>query len=183
MEPTTTPTRDPVALRTRLLRWAAIVVVALTAAAGLDLIRQAVATDRVAWREMPPGPIDAAAVPVSAAPVDRPRLVSFTADWCGACRSMKADVFARQGIADAIHDRFDPYAVDLSRQDTQARAVARRYGVTHLPTLLVVGADGRELARLDRYADPEAFTSWLDDGWRRWAESRAAARPTADSRL
>lgn len=167
--------RSDRAVRKRVVRWAGLVVLALAAALLFDLSRQALATDRVDWQavESPPPVAPAAVNATPGTAVDeRPRLIRFTAGWCGPCRHMKAQVFSKQAVADAIHARFDAFSVDLTQPGDGEQRWAQRYRVDTIPTLLITDARGREIARLDRAADREEFRAWLDAGWEAWAEQR-----------
>ncbi|MEM8737626.1 MAG: thioredoxin fold domain-containing protein [Planctomycetota bacterium] len=166
----------PPSLAARVGRWSLLLTIALVAALGIDLARKALAVDRVAWRDYPlvASGIDFAASPLvqESEPLDRPRLLRFTAEWCGACINMRAEVFSRTQIADDIHARFVPYSVDLTQPSPEQQAFAGRYRVTYLPTLLVLDGQGNEIARLDEFADHEAFMRWLDAAYDRWDTTR-----------
>lgn len=169
-----------------MARWGLIVLVGLGGALLIDIARQSLATDLVAWRTLDDdyssnpstAPLANAATPpaVADAPA-RPRLIRFTADWCGPCQTMKSQVFSQARVADAIASRFDAFSVDLTQPDARAQALSQRYLVEYLPTLLVTDARGRELARLDHAADSVGFLDWLDRGWVRWQQSRSAPSP------
>ncbi len=164
------------------MRWGLVVLVGLGLALTIDLARTALATDQVAWGTIQ---LDAnRVVPVAHSAADetpawvngqtspRPRLIRFTTDWCGPCETMKAQVFAKARVADAIHERFDAYSVDLTNPSPQQDALGQRYRVLYLPTLLVTDAEGRELARLEQAVGAVEFLDWLDRGWQRWASAR-----------
>lgn len=172
----------------RTMRWAMVVVFALAAALWIDFARQALAADRVQWQELAspadftafvapdassnPRIIDAGSAPLPASAAEaRPRLIYFTADWCGPCRLLKADVFSKTQVADAIHERFMPFVVDQTRPTPQQLDLATAYQVYSVPTLLIVDGRGVLLSRLDRVVDAPAFLEWLDTGWKRWDQA------------
>ncbi len=135
------------------------VVLGLSAALVFDLVRQATARDRVAWRDSAAA---AAALPWSAEEAaGRPVLLRFTADWCGPCRQMTAEVFSDLAVAEQIEAAALPVVVDLTRPDEPQQALAQRYDVQAIPQLLLVEADGTERARLAGAVDREAFIDWL----------------------
>jgi len=190
----------------RMVRWGLVALVALGLALVLDLGRSSLATDRVAWGHIEldagqvvpaaaestaPAPATPALTPVAAStrvPVGpdraidrdapRPRLIRFTADWCGPCQTMKAQVFADAQVADAVHQRFDAYSVDLSQPTAEQEALGQHYAVAYLPTLIVTDAQGQELVRLEHAADAGEFLGWLDRGWQRWNQSLEHADAT-----
>lgn len=197
----------PASVRTRsrslgqhAVRWGLVVLVALGFALLIDLSRTSLAQDRVDWGTLelnanqivpvsatasPSSPASAERRPLSpASPLaDRPRLIRFTADWCGPCQSMKAQVFAKTDVAQAIHRRFNAFSVDLSQPTPEQQALGQRYNVVYLPTLLVTDAQGNEIARLEQAADAADFLQWLDRSWTRWDESQVEPSPSSATQL
>lgn len=172
-----------------VVRWGLVVLMGLGGALVIDMARQSLATDRVQWSALDTvdewtgsiSPVSAAAEGASAAiKTPRPRLVRFTADWCPPCLSMKAQVFSKSSVADAIHERFDAYSVDLTQPNAGQEALGQHYRILYLPTLLITDGQGREIARLDEPIDAAAFTDWLERGYDRWAESRAEAEGSTE---
>ena len=178
-------------------RWGLVVLVGLSGALAIDLVRQALATDRVQWVEVDQIELWAgAAVSQDADPsratvavvdptppgteAQRPRLLRFTADWCPPCESMKTDVFSKTRVADAIHQRFDAFSVDLTQPNADQESLGARYRVNYLPTLLITDAEGREIARLEAAADADAFLRWLDHGHARWGDNRGVDGPAGE---
>ena len=74
-------------------------------------------------------------------------LVDFSADWCPPCVAMKHDVWPRADVARAVTAAAVPVLVDADR-DT---VLGARYGVSAIPTVLVLDADGLVLKRHDGY--------------------------------
>lgn len=75
----------------------------------------------------------------------KPMLLDFSAEWCGACQELNHRVFADPRVEAKLAE-FVTVRVDLTRPTRDADAVATRYGVTELPTLLFLDAEGRLLA-------------------------------------
>ncbi len=79
-----------------------------------------------------------------AAAEKRPVLLTFSAAWCGACRMMDRDVYARPE-AGALLRRWLPVRVDADAQ----QALVSRYQIAAVPTLLMLSPDGKVIDRYD----------------------------------
>lgn len=86
----------------------------------------------VAWE-----PWSAAAF-ARAAGEGKPVLLSLTAEWCGACRSMDGTSFADPGVATTINERFVPIRVDADDRPD----IAERYSLGGWPTTAFLTASG-----------------------------------------
>jgi thiol:disulfide interchange protein len=74
---------------------------------------------------------------------NRPVLVDFTADWCPPCIAMKHDVWPDDNVERAVIGSYVPLLIDID----QDGAVAQRYGVEAIPSVLMLDGDGRVLRR------------------------------------
>jgi thioredoxin-like negative regulator of GroEL len=72
----------------------------------------------------------------------QPVLVEFWAVWCPGCEEMDRGVYADERVATAMQ-RVTPTKIDIDRDPL----LARRYGVTATPTLLLMDGYGNELFR------------------------------------
>ena len=82
-----------------------------------------------------------------------PVLVDFYADWCPTCRRLDA-VLA--DLVDALDGRATVVKVDVEK----SRSIAERYGVMHIPTLVLID-DGEELARVVEVAKVDRIVDAL----------------------
>lgn len=123
----------------------------------------------IAWRS------DFAAATEEAKAADKPALVFFTADWCGPCQVLKADVLWKPDVASAIDQRSVPIKVDLTSPGETENRLAQRFGVRGIPTLILLGPDGDPIHRAVGSITAGQLTGqWLDAG--------SEPTPSADDR-
>jgi len=91
----------------------------------------------------------------------KPLLIDFTAEWCGACKELARHTFANPDVMKEA-GRFVAVKVDAtSDEDAAVGEVKDRYGVVGLPTVIVLGSDGRERVRFTEFVPPEQFLTKL----------------------
>lgn len=82
------------------------------------------------------------AAQAAASEAGQPLFVHFTADWCKACKEMRADVYPLKPVADRLA-RFTRVEVDI--KSPEGALVARKYATQSLPVLAFMRANGEEL--------------------------------------
>ncbi len=93
----------------------------------------------------------------------QPTVVLFTADWCGCCRSLHANVLSRSDVQEELQRHFNFYTVDLSSPTPQVQAHARKLGVSGIPLLIRYDVNGKETERTHGMS-PEQMIDWLKAG-------------------
>ena len=115
-------------------------------------------------------------------------LIYFWAPWCAVCKRMEAEVLAQPSVAAEITANYVAVKIDADHFP----ATARQYGVTALPTTVIVTPQGQLLvsiqgrieaadyvARLDQIAAGAEHTGRFMPRCRRAAAPPAAAMPAA----
>jgi thiol:disulfide interchange protein len=92
-------------------------------------------------------------------------LYEFSAAWCGPCRLMKQDLFARRDVARRIEALLVPVSVvdrarELGSNPPEIAALEDRFHITAFPTLVVVRDDGAT-ERLEGYPGADKTMEWL----------------------
>lgn len=98
-----------------------------------------------------------------------PMVLHFEAPWCGACRQMDAAVLSQSVVTKHLGTTIIGLRIDSDR-DPQLVA---QYGISSLPTEVVVGSDGKEIARFVGSASLAEYTARL--------EQSASSQSVADS--
>ena len=127
-----------------------VVVLALVVAAGVWAARRYAGVESAA----------------SASAGGKPVLMMFTADWCGPCQSFKARTLSNPAVLEKLERSCRFQTVDLTNWNGKSAETAKQYGVTGVPTLILVRPGGREISRYPGPNDPQYFGRWLDQNAR-----------------
>jgi thioredoxin-related protein len=88
-------------------------------------------------------------------------LVDMFAEWCGWCHRFEKDVFPAKVFQDATADMV---LLRLNTEDgKEGSQMARRFGITSLPTFLLLTPDLGPAGTIRGYAPPEPFVKSLKD--------------------
>ena len=83
--------------------------------------------------------------------------LDFGAEWCGPCQKLAAGALKDARVLKVLSSKY--VAVKLDAE--QHRAAFERFGVKSMPTLLVVDASSREVARKLGNQDAADLAGWL----------------------
>lgn len=91
----------------------------------------------------------------------KPVMIDFITDWCMWCDTLDHNTYADARVAAFINESVVPIKVDAEKGE--GIAVAKKYGVSGYPTILLISASGEEIDRIVGYVPPEPFLKSLTD--------------------
>ena len=96
--------------------------------------------------------------------------VDVYTDWCGYCKKMDKETFANAQVAAYVNDHY--YAVklnaesdrtfELEGQKMSERQVARQFGVSSFPTIVLIHEDFQKFQPVPGYRPPNEFKEILE---------------------
>lgn len=90
----------------------------------------------------------------------KPLIVVFSAVWCPPCQAMKKTVYPSKEVT-PLHDKFVWAYLDT---DVEANAAAaEKYGVSGIPHIQFLGADGKSLGNQVGGTSASAFAGTLEN--------------------
>ena len=95
----------------------------------------------------------------ASAATNSPMLLHFDASWCGACRRMETQVLNQPQVKEFLGTRVIGVRIDADRH----RDLINRYGVSTLPTEIVIAADGTQGARYVGAVSLQSYISRLNN--------------------
>ena len=88
---------------------------------------------------------------------NKPVLIDFGAEWCAGCKELEHDTFPDTTVRTEAQ-RFVAIRVDATDDDApDTKRLSEKYKVVGLPTVIMLDANGKEIARLNQFTKPDKF--------------------------
>ena len=105
----------------------------------------------------------------------KPVIVDVYTDWCGWCKRMDRDVYARSDVSEYLNEHFvmvrlnaeSAERVNYAGRSLAARALAGSFEVTGYPTTIFLKPDGTHLVNVPGYIPADKFLKlvrYIGDG-------------------
>ncbi|MBK7702916.1 MAG: thioredoxin [bacterium] len=107
----------------------------------------------------------------------KPLMMDFWAAWCAACLELDERTYNQPAIL-ALAGDFVAVKMDLTERSAANDALARRYGVVGMPTVLFFDPQGRELERFSGFMDARDLGVVLERVRREAARATASDHPS-----
>ena len=89
----------------------------------------------------------------------RPVFVFFTADWCPPCRRLKQGVLNDPEVMDGLAENYVLVKVDLTNRRGPNNGIAQEFGVSGIPTVVLMDM---ETGEYDRFTGGgSAMATWI----------------------
>ena len=96
--------------------------------------------------------------------------IDFTAEWCGWCKVMDKKTFSDPEVAAYINENYYAVKVDFESKEKfeylgekyNGKELARKYGITGLPTILFASSDFNKIKPVVGYQNVDQFMNKLE---------------------
>ena len=97
-------------------------------------------------------------------------IVDVYTDWCGWCKKMDKEVYAKEKIKETLEKYFEPVKLDAESKTSHQvdgkavteRQIAKSFGVTGYPTTLFLDSDGEPITKVPGYIKEDMFVKLLE---------------------
>lgn len=115
--------------------------------------------------------IDIEQVPKLVKEIPKSVFINFTAKWCGWCKVMDKKTFSDLEVSTYMNKNYYSVKMDFDSNKTfnylgkecTAKQLAKKYGVTGLPTMLLVSSDFKTVIQIVGYQKPNPFLRKLKE--------------------
>lgn len=94
-----------------------------------------------------------------AASAEKLVFLDVSTSWCGYCKKMKANTYTDASVGNLVNGKYISKSIDAEKGE--GVAIARKYGVSGYPTLLVLNSKGELVKKHAGYLKPNQLTQFL----------------------
>ncbi|MDB4947259.1 MAG: Cytochrome c-type biosis protein DsbD, protein-disulfide reductase [Labilithrix sp.] len=88
---------------------------------------------------------------------NKPVLIDFGAEWCAGCKELEHETFPDATVRTEAQ-RFVAIRVDATDDEApDTKRLSEKYKVIGLPTVIMLDANGKEIARFNQFVKPDKF--------------------------
>lgn len=92
----------------------------------------------------------------------KPVLLDFGAEWCVQCKELEHRTFSDDRVLERLKNLI-PVRIDCTKaRDQEVKSTLASYGVSGLPTVILLDSNGDELGRFTGFLPPEGFLGFLE---------------------
>lgn len=84
--------------------------------------------------------------------------VDFYATWCGPCKQLKRKTFKDTKVGDYYNKNFISISIDA--ESREGIKIARKYGVTSYPTLIITDYNGKKRTKTTGFKKPHILINF-----------------------
>src|SRR3989442_1072077 len=88
-------------------------------------------------------------------------MIDFYTDWCGWCKRLDRDVYAKSKIQEKLSKYVVPVKLNPEKGGINY-SLARKHGVHGYPTVVFLDSDGKKVESIGGYVPAERFGEILD---------------------
>jgi len=88
---------------------------------------------------------------------NKPVLIDFYAEWCGACKLLDQDTFSNPEVIEKLGSDYVLLKVDVDRNPE----LASQYQIYSLPTIVITNSQGQTIRRQEGYIPPDQFLNFI----------------------
>lgn len=89
-------------------------------------------------------------------------IIDFYADWCIPCKELDRFTFTDDRVIEMTSD-YKAFKADLTKSTSaEVEALRKEFNIVGVPTVLLIGTDGKEVERVTGFLPPEEFIKKLE---------------------
>ena len=91
----------------------------------------------------------------------KPYIVFFYTDWCNPCQNMQKYTFSNGSVSQFVKEHYLAFSSNAESISPEGNELALRFRITFYPTVLIIGPDGKERARIGGYKQSKEMLALL----------------------